>query len=85
MKDISIKNKSISKCKEINQQKYNVDYNLQREDIRKQIIQTVKNKTGYDYAFLNKEKVYYIINMVLIQIMYFNQILLKINQIKQKN
>lgn len=57
MKDISIKNKSISKCKETNKQKYDVEYNFQRENIRKQIIQTVKNKTGYEYAFLNKEKV----------------------------
>ena len=58
MKDNHIKELSISHCKETNQQKYNVDYNLQRKDVRTKIIQTVKNKIGYEYAFLNKDKVF---------------------------
>lgn len=57
MKDFSIKEKSISNCKLTNQKNYNVDYNLQRKEIRDKICNTIKNKTGYEYAFLNKDKV----------------------------
>lgn len=57
MKDFSIKEKSISNCKLTNQKNYNVDYNLQRKEIRDKIRNTIKNKTGYEYAFLNKDKV----------------------------
>lgn len=57
MKNDLIKEKSISNCKLSNQKNYNVDYNLQRKEIRDKIRNTIKTKTGYEYAFLNKDKV----------------------------
>ena len=57
MKNESIKEKTKYNCKLYKQKNYNVNYNLQRKEIRDKIRNTIKTKTGYGDAFLDKDKV----------------------------